>query len=138
MTGWGGAELSGYVCFFMSSYFKVLSLGAHRCHPSVGGTISHFEYIQQRLEVFIRECSTCERCPCSFLNTHRLLRYEEYRLLISYRTKKIREGVKKNRLFRGHIPYQEKKSTFFRQNYTYSACPEKPFLIKTIFLYCHL
>ena len=50
----------------------------------------------------------------------------------------VREGVKKTRLFRGHVPYQGGGSRpppakiFFLQTICkkYAACPEKPFLLK--------
>ena len=49
----------------------------------------------------------------------------------------IRRGRQKtSRLFKGQVPYQGRGSTPLPLK-KFSACPEKIFLIKTIFLYCH-
>ena len=61
----------------------------------------------------------------------------------------VREGVKKARLFRGHVPYQgggygwvDHLSfiivDFFQTKCKkYSVCPEKNLLYSNNFLYCH-
>ena len=49
----------------------------------------------------------------------------------SQKTKVVVREVVKNQLFRGHVPFQI--SIFRTKCEIYSACPEKPFFIETIF-----